>query len=1096
MARIGSHLLLLGALSLSMAYPPGLEKAASAAKTVRAVVPSRCGLPGGHSSCSAETLTNLVYLPVVMRATHPPLNLPVGFNSGGEELVMGDGKRFLRDQAYLEFNGAGYVDGAVVSSNTDWEPIDGTDDDRLYYSARAGLSAYRFNVPNGHYLVELHMAEVTNHGPYLRSFDVSIEDLQVLRALDLYGLAQHDYAVRYRFAAEVQDGVLDVTFSGRLGQPLVSAIWVKQRTPDSQHPAMPVGLRVVGGYRRAILRWLPGQDDDIAGYRVYRSASPDGPFHALAEEPTPLARFFDDSTAAGSTYCYRVAAVDVFGNEGPHSAIACDTIVDHEASTLPILDLEISPGDLYALASDPFVEVEVPGTLTVLGQQYQVTAQYRGRSTRGSNKKSWRVVAEQPVPAWLQNVLLLNGEGYDPAMIRDKVAFDLFEAMGIRPVQSRFVHLNLNGAFIGVFTQVENPDIEFLRRTGRNPNGDVFKCADGLDLQPSCTNQVVPGRGEAALYELAAIINRTPATEFAAAISDVLDVRAFLDYQSIKSVIADPDSAYQYLLYNDPEQGLWEVLPWDNNVAFNIVNLPIDYGTAGNPGWGEQVNILLTRVLQVPQYRRYYGDRVLELTTSLYSSSNMSARFDAAKTEIWFDAQRDVWKAFREQTEHVATHISYLPVFTNRRIDYLRSVVPSYIPAEDRFIGINELMTMNGSTAIDPADGQAEPWFEIVNAGLSPVDIGGMFLTDSMGAPTRFRIPTPAVLPPLGSLLFWADGEPEQGPNHVNFTLSGAGGELMLVDRNGTSVVDALDYPSLPLNVSFGRFPDQSGTWLQYRQPTPGQPNRLAPPTISSIEQTPLFPRAGDVVTVTAVVVDDGRVGNTSVIYGVQDPVIPLLMYDDGSHGDGAANDGRYGIQLPAHPNGTAIRYYLSATDDYGRTAFHPAAAPVLTLGYRVGYRPPTIAISEFMAANRTTAEDPEEPGEFPDWIELANTGEDAINLRGHYLTDNILQPRKFRIDADVIVPPGGTAVFWADDDPEQGPLHTNFKLNREGETVAFIYRDGATEVAVVNFPAQIDDVSFGKCLHSGEAWGFHYLPTPSQPNACAREFLPFLLRQ
>lgn len=1094
MTHVKSRLLLVVTLIvaiMSASQGGGMASIASATEGSDQQAPpsQHCGTPGGPDTC-------LVHLPLVMWHTPPSVILPFGINCGGWDVTLSDHRSFQRDQPYWGTNNAGYLAGEAVASNAGWEPIDGTDIDPLYHTARSGMTAYRVNVPSGHYVVELHVAEISHHGPYLRVFDVTIEGQPVISQLDLYELAQHDYAVRYRWAAEVQDGVLDITFSASTGQPLVSAIWIDRRAPDDEPPPAPDGLQVVGGYHLAIGRWYHVDQDDVAGYRVYRAHSQAGPFQVLTTAPTPLARFFDDSTVAGQSYCYRVAAVDIFGNEGPQSPAACAAVVDHDVSALPVLDLALSPGDLYALNTNPFNEVEVPGSLAVNGQLRSAILEYRGRSTRGSNKKSWKVVTDQPVAPWNQYILILNAEGYDPAIMREKMAYDLFDAAGIRPMQTRFVHLNLNDEFIGVFTQVENPDAQFLRRTGRDPNGDVFKCEDGLDTRPACTNQVVEGRNMAELYLFAAIVNRTPDDEFAAAIADVLDVRGFLDYQSIKSVTGDPDATYQYLLYHHTEHGRWEVLPWDNNVAFQTSDLPIDYGTVANPGWGNQVNMLLTRVLRVPQYRRYYGEQLLALTQGLFSSAAMRARFDAAKAEIWHDAQRDVWKAFREQNEHVATHISYLQAFVNQRIAFLESAVPAYLPAEDRFIALNELMTRNDGVVLDPADGQAEPWFEIFNAGLTPIDIGGMFLTDSMAVPNRYRIPPATVLPALGSLLFWADAEPGQGATHVNFTLSATGGQIHLVDRNGSTSVDAVDYPSLLPGVSLGRFPDQSGSWLQFRQPTPGQPNRLLPPTISNLVQTPPYPRASETVTITADISDDDAVRYASVIYGVGEPITSVPMFDDGAHGDGSANDGRYGAQIPGMANGASVKYYLSAADDYGRTATDPAAAPLLTHRYRVGFQPPPIIISEFMAANTSTIQDPDEPDEYPDWIELTNTGTNPININGYYLSDDLQRPWKHRIASPVTIPPGGAIVFWADDDSEQGPLHTNFKLNKAGEAVGFFDRDGATPIDTVIFPAQGDDLSYGRCLANHQGWEWLYLPTPGQPNACGRQYLPTMRHQ
>ncbi|MBN1362031.1 MAG: hypothetical protein JW993_15655 [Sedimentisphaerales bacterium] len=56
------------------------------------------------------------------------------------------------------------------------------------------------------------------------------------------------------------------------------------------------------------------------------------------------------------------------------------------------------------------------------------------------------------------------------------------------------------------------------------------------------------------------------------------------------------------------------------------------------------------------------------------------------------------------------------------------------------------------------------------------------------------------------------------------------------------------------------------------------------------------------------------------------------------------------------------------------------------------------LVINEFMADNETTIEDPNEPGEYPDWIELYNASNETITLNGLYLTDRLDNPTKWRI--------------------------------------------------------------------------------------------------
>ncbi|MEM7384689.1 MAG: lamin tail domain-containing protein, partial [Verrucomicrobiota bacterium] len=48
------------------------------------------------------------------------------------------------------------------------------------------------------------------------------------------------------------------------------------------------------------------------------------------------------------------------------------------------------------------------------------------------------------------------------------------------------------------------------------------------------------------------------------------------------------------------------------------------------------------------------------------------------------------------------------------------------------------------------------------------------------------------------------------------------------------------------------------------------------------------------------------------------------LLQDDGEHGDGAPNDGRYGATLLPQPHRTIIEFYFRVTDNEGRTRRHP----------------------------------------------------------------------------------------------------------------------------------------------------------------------------
>ena len=110
-------------------------------------------------------------------------------------------------------------------------------------------------------------------------------------------------------------------------------------------------------------------------------------------------------------------------------------------------------------------------------------------------------------------------------------------------------------------------------------------------------------------------------------------------------------------------------------------------------------------------------------------------------------------------------------------------------------LAINELMASNSSCIRDP-QGQYDDWIEIHNFGSAAIDIGGMYLTDNLSLPNKWRIPTnnPSVttIAADGYLLIWADDDTTDSGLHANFKLSAAGEEIGLFDKDGLTPIDSI----------------------------------------------------------------------------------------------------------------------------------------------------------------------------------------------------------------------------------------------------------------------------------------------------------------
>ncbi|MFC2085417.1 CotH kinase family protein, partial [Bacteroidota bacterium] len=140
------------------------------------------------------------------------------------------------------------------------------------------------------------------------------------------------------------------------------------------------------------------------------------------------------------------------------------------------------------------------------------------------------------------------------------------------------------------------------------------------------------------------------------------------------------------------------------------------------------------------------------------------------------------------------------------------------------------------------------------------------------------------------------------------------------------------------------------------------------------------------------------------------------------------------------------------------------------------------IIINELMARNNSTISD--EFDEFDDWIELYNNSQNIINLRNHFLSDDPDSLSRWRFpDQDFIINPYEYLIVWCDNDDEQGDLHTNFKLDGDGEFIALIHSDGTTILDSISFTEQRFDISFGRDVGNNTVWGF-MSPTPGAANS------------
>ena len=147
---------------------------------------------------------------------------------------------------------------------------------------------------------------------------------------------------------------------------------------------------------------------------------------------------------------------------------------------------------------------------------------------------------------------------------------------------------------------------------------------------------------------------------------------------------------------------------------------------------------------------------------------------------------------------------------------------------------------------------------------------------------------------------------------------------------------------------------------------------------------------------------------------------------------------GTYNYTIPPQNAGQYVRFYIEtvSNNEVGTRKYNPSGAEHEVYIYQVKMEDiilGDLVINEIMASNDQTIAD--EFGEFDDWIEIYNNGNQSINLFGYHLSDDLSVLDKYTFP-NITLGPDEYFIVWADDDEEeQGDYnHATFKLSLSGE--------------------------------------------------------------
>lgn len=162
----------------------------------------------------------------------------------------------------------------------------------------------------------------------------------------------------------------------------------------------------------------------------------------------------------------------------------------------------------------------------------------------------------------------------DPSYMREVIAYELMDEMGVPTPEHAYVNFYVNGELFGLYLMVEAVDGEFIEKHFTNSNGDLYK-PDGTgsdllwlgdDIQSYTdinlqTNEDTTDNG--------AFINFVESLDKGE--TSAIEVDTLLRYMSVSTSLSNLDSyhgplAHNYYIYDD--DGVFSILPWDFNESF------------------------------------------------------------------------------------------------------------------------------------------------------------------------------------------------------------------------------------------------------------------------------------------------------------------------------------------------------------------------------------------------------------------------------------------------------------------------------------------------------------------------------------------------
>lgn len=318
------------------------------------------------------------------------------------------------------------------------------------------------------------------------------------------------------------------------------------------------------------------------------------------------------------------------------------------------VEIFIDTADLNKMTREFWENDQYPATFIIHYESHsdtvnQVGIRVKGKTSRQHPKKSYKISFNTYTKGnkykGLEK-LKLNANYNDPTQLRAHLSTRMYEYAGVAVARSSFADLYVNGIYFGLYNLKEHIDEEFAGSRFGSKKGNLYKCLFGANLiyKGKQKKDYLNFDGEkiytlktnkkendySGLMDFMRMLNHTPDEEFKTKLEQNFNVDDYLKIMAVDILIANWDNyifmSNNFYLYDNPETGKFDYIPYDFDNTFGIDWVGYDWGKSEIYNWAMHRNTYLQpdSIKDVPkkfaeQLKEFYDVFRADTVKPLYS---------------------------------------------------------------------------------------------------------------------------------------------------------------------------------------------------------------------------------------------------------------------------------------------------------------------------------------------------------------------------------------------------------------------------------------------------------------------------------------------